>query len=350
MKIVQYKIIVKTVLPFIITVILFVTTMFFVIIPLMHNNHIERSKLAIKDLTITAWETLIHYKSLEDKKLLTREEAQKHAKSHIRSLRFGPNMKNYFWIITIKGVVVAHPYNMHMEGVNQISLSDADGKFFIKEFIETARDHDSGFVEYKWQWKDDPKRIETKISYVKRFHDWDWIIGTGVYLDDINKEVRTFSNIMIFSMFAIIIIISCFTFFIVRNFIASEKVSFKKTKMAKKTESKIRLMIQAIPDMLLRIDPFGRILDVKEPINFKPFMNPGEMLGTTILDAWPEDIAEKTMNTVNKTFETSVPQTIVLTVALGKKEKKSMKLEAHFVKCGKKEVLASFRDITKRSS
>ena len=349
MKAIENKIIVKTILPFIITAILFVTTVFFIIIPMMHSNQVDRKKLAIKDLTITSWETLAYYHSLEKKGLFTKEDAQKYAKAHIRTLRYGPELKNYFWIITMKGVVVLNPYSTHLEGLNHISLSDVNGKYFIKEFIKTAINNGGGFVEYKWQWKDDTERIETKISYVKHFHPWGWVIGTGVYLDDIDREISNFSTIMVFITFAIIIIVSLLSFYIVKNFIASEKKRSKKTSMAKKTESKIKLMIQAIPDMLVRINRSGHVLDVKEPVNFKPFISPGKMLGASIEEAWPEDIAKKTMSAVTKTFETAKPQTIVFTVEVGKKKKTSMKLEAHFVKCGRNEVLATLRNITKRT-
>lgn len=348
MKTLKNIIIVRTFLPFVTTAILFVSAVFFVIIPMIHSNHIHRKKLATKDLTITAWETLTFYSSLVDKGMLSKEEAQQYAKSHIRSIRYGSDMKNYFWIITMRGVVVVNPYNTHLEGLNQIALKDVDGKYFIKDFIEKARDNSGGFVEYKWQWKDDPERIETKISYVKRFHDWGWVIGTGVYLDDIDEDISNFSTLMIFITFFIILMVSILTFYVVKNFIASEKIRSQKSSMAKKTESKIRLMIQAIPDMLIRFDKNGKILDIKEPITFKSFLDPGEMLGSRIEDSWPETLAKKTIKAITKTFETSAPQIMATAIEVGSKKKKPMILEAHFVLCGKNEVLATFRDITKR--
>lgn len=350
MKTVDNKIIVRTVLPFIITAVLFVATEFFTIIPLMHKNHVERKKMAIKDLTLTAWETLTYYHSLQEKGLLTKKQAKDYAKSNIRSLRYGKDMKNYFWIIDMRGVVIVNPYSTHLEGLNEMSLKDVNGKFFIKEFIETARDNEGDFVEYSWQWKDTPDRIEKKISYVKRFHPWGWVIGTGMYLDDIDREIGSFYTIMVLISFAIVILVSALSYHLVRNFMASEKARSKKTSMAKKTESKIRMMIHSIPDMILRFDKKGRILDVKEPINFKPFMDPGEMLGATITEAWPEDIAELNMKALKKTFDTSKTQDIVFTVEVGKRKKKPMKLEVHYVKCGRSEVLATFRDITKRNA
>lgn len=250
----------------------------------------------------------------------------------------------------MKGLVVADPCNIHVEGRNHIALSDANGKFFIRDFIKTARDRTGGFVKHDWQWDDDPDRVVTKISYVKQFRDWGWIVGTSVCLDDIDREVNNIATIIFFTVLIIFLIVSLLSFYIVRNFIDYDKRRFKRACMAKQTESKIRLMIEVIPDMILRIDKTGRVLDVKEPVNFKPFLNPGKMLGASINEAWPENIAGKAMGAVLKTFETSKPQIIIFNIEVGKKRKTSMKLEAYFVKYGKKEVLATFRDITRRDA
>ena len=47
-----------------------------------------------------------------------------------------------------------------------------------------------GYVEYVWQWKDDPQRLEPKESYVKGFAPWGWVIGTGIYIDDVKARDR----------------------------------------------------------------------------------------------------------------------------------------------------------------
>ena len=46
-----------------------------------------------------------------------------------------------------------------------------------------------GYIDYVWQWKDDPLRLEPKESYVKGFTPWGWVIGTGIYIDDVNAEI-----------------------------------------------------------------------------------------------------------------------------------------------------------------
>ena len=55
------------------------------------------------------------------------------------------------------------------------------------EFANALRDRDDAYVEYVWQWKDDPDRLEPKQSYIKRFAPWGWILGTGIYLEDVQR-------------------------------------------------------------------------------------------------------------------------------------------------------------------
>jgi len=57
------------------------------------------------------------------------------------------------------------------------------------EFVEIANTQGEGYVDYYWQWKDNPDRVVPKESFVKRFEPWDWVIGTGIYLDDVQREI-----------------------------------------------------------------------------------------------------------------------------------------------------------------
>ena len=57
------------------------------------------------------------------------------------------------------------------------------------EFADLVRQAGEGYIDYVWQWKDDPQRLEPKESYVKGFEPWGWVIGTGIYTDDVNAEI-----------------------------------------------------------------------------------------------------------------------------------------------------------------
>ena len=341
---IRNKIVLGTILPFIVTSVIFVSALFFVIIPMTRRIHIDKEKLAVRNLVLTVWQTLDFYHSLAASGVITEEQARDFAREHIRNLRYGSDMQNYFWIIDMRGNVVLNPYSSNLEGMNHSMLRDIDGKYFIQEFIEAARQDDGAFVQYKWQFMGSPGVIEDKVSFVRRYRKWDWVVGTGLYLDEVNRSVGLMSTGMVLLTFMILMAISAMSFYVVRNFMKSERVRSKITSEARRTESKIRQMINSVPEMLLRIDKDCVVLDVKEPLNFEPFIEPGKLLGSSI-SQWPEGAVEKCQAAIRSVFEKSNPETVVFDIDRGNGE--IFSFEAVFAKCGKTEVLASIRRVSR---
>ncbi|MDK9706901.1 MAG: methyl-accepting chemotaxis protein [Desulforhopalus sp.] len=110
------------------------------------------------------------------------------AKEQIGNLRFGPDGKDYFFILDTDLKMVMHPLKPSMNGIDQSDYRDPKGKLLFKEMVEVCKKDGQGFVEYLW-----PKPGETdpvaKLSYVQLFKEWGWIVGTGIYVDDIDKAM-----------------------------------------------------------------------------------------------------------------------------------------------------------------
>jgi cytochrome c len=84
----------------------------------------------------------------------------------------------YIFVVDFKGITLAHGGNEKLVGKDMLELKDADGKFFIKSFIETAQGKGSGLVEYKWV-NPQTKKIENKATYVQKVDDF--FLGCGIY-------------------------------------------------------------------------------------------------------------------------------------------------------------------------
>ncbi len=93
--------------------------------------------------------------------------------------------KNYFWINNLQGVMLAHP-NPKLVGKNVIDLTDPDGKKIIKDMIEICTEKGEGYLYYRWGKKGEPGTFP-KVSYVKLFKPWGWVIGMGIYLDNVHR-------------------------------------------------------------------------------------------------------------------------------------------------------------------
>ena len=113
------------------------------------------------------------------------EEAKKKlALNLIKTTRY--NKKDYFWINDMQPTMIMHPYKPELDGKNLSDLKDPNGKRLFVEFVKVCKENGEGFVEYMWPKPGYDKPV-SKLSYVKLFKEWNWIIGTGVYTDDIEK-------------------------------------------------------------------------------------------------------------------------------------------------------------------
>ncbi len=116
------------------------------------------------------------------------ERLKKDAAAVIGALRFGPENKDYFWINDMTPSMVMHPYKPKLNGKDLSGTQDPNGKKLFVEMAKICREKGEGFVDYHWPkyGADEP---QPKLSYVKLFKKWNWILGTGVYVDDIEAAV-----------------------------------------------------------------------------------------------------------------------------------------------------------------
>ena len=90
------------------------------------------------------------------------------------------NGELYLFVVDFKGMTLAHGGNTNLIGKNQMELMDADGKYFIKEFIKISSTKGAGWSDYKWS-NPVTKKVQNKTTYVKKIDDMDAFIGCGIY-------------------------------------------------------------------------------------------------------------------------------------------------------------------------
>lgn len=257
----------KIILPTVLAVGLFVISIFVVIIPAFRSNIMDRKREMIRELTNSAWSVLLEYAEEEKKGNLSREEAQKRAVSDIRYLRYGDERKDYFWITDMRPHMVMHPYKPQLDGENLSGKAGEDptGKKLFVEMVEVCKTHGSGYVEYMWQWKDDPSRIVPKLSYVKRFEPWGWIIGTGIYIEDVKEEIRNMTGRLITVSIVIIFVIALLLFYITRESLKIEKQRQLAEMGLRESEKKYRAMVEATTEGTMMVLE-GKYIYSNQPI------------------------------------------------------------------------------------
>ena len=133
----------------------------------------------------TASGVLSYYQNLEKTGVLTRDTAQQQALSAVRGLRYDHD--DYFWINDLTPVMIMHAANPKLDGQNLSAIRDPDGFAVFNEFVSLAKAKGAGIVNYRWPKPGAEAPVE-KTSYIQLFEPWGWIIGSGVYVDDVQAE------------------------------------------------------------------------------------------------------------------------------------------------------------------
>ena len=157
--------------------------------------HSERSRILrekqekAQNLVEVPYSVVLRYQAMEQKGELARADAQQQALAVIKAMRY--EGENYFWINDLHPTMVMHPMKPQLDGTDLSDFKDPNGKKLFVEMAETVRENSAGFVSYMWpkpgQDKDKPV---PKLSFVKGFKPWGWVIGTGIYIDDVDAAWR----------------------------------------------------------------------------------------------------------------------------------------------------------------
>jgi signal-transduction protein with cAMP-binding, CBS, and nucleotidyltransferase domain/PAS domain-containing protein len=177
-------------LPALLAVILFALLIFFYLIPGFEKAMMERKRILLHEMTSSAYSLLEYFHSLESKGVLNPDTAKQEALTAIGTIRYGETQKDYFWITDLYPKMVMHPYRTDLNGKDLTDFRDSRGKTIFVDFVKAASGSGESYVEYMWQWNDDSTRVVPKLSYVRIFRPWGWIIGTGIYIDDVRSEIR----------------------------------------------------------------------------------------------------------------------------------------------------------------
>ena len=139
-----------------------------------------------KNLVEVSVGVLTHHQKLATAGTLSQDDAQKAAKEALRNLRYGD--KDYFFILDTSHTYVLLPPKPENEGKNVSDLKDAKGKLLVREIVATGV-AGGGFVDY-WFPRAGQTEASPKLSYIAPFPAWNWVIGTVIYIDDVNTEFQ----------------------------------------------------------------------------------------------------------------------------------------------------------------
>jgi signal-transduction protein with cAMP-binding, CBS, and nucleotidyltransferase domain/PAS domain-containing protein len=239
--------------PAILTFALFLGFIFAVIVPAMKRATLERKKEMIRELTQLEWSELAGLHEREQRGELDRAAAQRAAIERIRRLRFGDDGKDYFWISDLQTRMVVHPYRPDLDGQDLSTYADPAGRRLFVEFTRLARTQGAGYLEYLWQWKDDEHRVVPKLSYVKGFEPWGWIVGTGIYLEDVRAEIGAMTRRVLWFSLGLSGAMAALLAYIAKQGLDLERQRWQAERALRDSEERYRMLVEGSAEGVLLV-------------------------------------------------------------------------------------------------
>lgn len=147
------------------------------------------SKPLKKVAYITSFPPLGIYVGTSDYYLNVEEELKREILENMRSARYGQERNGYFYVLDKDYNMLMHPIRPSLQHQDMNTLTDPDGLKIAVEQVNVSKKDGEGYVSYKWL-KPSSNKISPKISYSHIVPEWDWVIVSGVYTDDIDSEIE----------------------------------------------------------------------------------------------------------------------------------------------------------------
>ncbi|OBT27897.1 histidine kinase [Vibrio tasmaniensis] len=153
-------------------------------VEIFRDSLIKSRENALKDTVDLAFDAIEHIYNDPD---IQEAQAKKEVRTILSKLRYGSD--GYFFAYDRHGTNLVHPIQPELIGKNLLQLQDEDGDFLIEALLREAQTG-GGFHQYLWQ-KPSTGEVVSKLSYAAWLERWDWMIGTGLYIEDVHQEVAS---------------------------------------------------------------------------------------------------------------------------------------------------------------
>ncbi|PFG56436.1 two-component system NarL family sensor kinase [Vibrio sp. ES.051] len=151
-------------------------------VEIFHQNLIQSKEAALKDTVDVAFDSISH---IYDDQTLEKTTAKTRVKAILNRLSYGSD--GYFFVYDKNGTNLVHPVLPELVGENLLHLQDENGDRLIEALLYQAQSG-GGFHQYLWQ-KPSTGEVVPKLSYAAWLEKWEWMIGTGLYIEDVSQEI-----------------------------------------------------------------------------------------------------------------------------------------------------------------
>jgi diguanylate cyclase (GGDEF)-like protein len=199
----EWPILVKIVAISVISVTFITVIILLYFMPLIEQKILEGKKEGLKNVVDVAYGFFQEYDKQVASGLMSLDEAKAQFAKRLKSMRYSDN--EYFWINDLQHIMIMHPIKPDLDGQDVKDQKDPNGIFIFREFVAICKIHGAGFVGYMWPKVGENKPVP-KISYVRLYEPWGWIIGSGIYIDNVKADVSRLRFYMLAGTFVFTIL------------------------------------------------------------------------------------------------------------------------------------------------
>jgi methyl-accepting chemotaxis protein len=179
-------------------VLIFLAGILWYILPKIEDKIMSEKQAATKHLVEMAISIVDGYADQVVEGKMSDTAARKTALEDINRLRYAGG--NYVWINDLAPTMILHPIKPELNGKSLADFKDVNGKELFNEFVSICQRNGAGFVDYYWPKPGHAEPVP-KVSYVQLFSKWGWIVGTGIYVNDVTAQIAGLRiNLIIFSV------------------------------------------------------------------------------------------------------------------------------------------------------
>ncbi|MFW6262657.1 MAG: cache domain-containing protein [Thermotogota bacterium] len=301
---------VRIILPPAMVMLLFVIAIRVMIIPATEDALMDKKRETIQAIVQSATSIIERHATMVSEGLLSLEAAQEEALLVLRALRYGDEDKHYLWIQDTYPKMVMHPYFPEMEGVSLRDYEDPEGNLLFVDAVNITKENGDGFIHYMWPREDNLDEPIPKLSYVRLFKKWDWIVGSGIYLDDVQREIQAvIHNLAYFSTIVGILFFGLLSLIVWRGW-RTEKQRRIAEKELFRSRERYQALARASGEMLL-LSMNGIIVGANKQACDTLTMSEEDILNRNISEFVLDDAGKEMISKVSQGEEMETVETIL---------------------------------------
>jgi methyl-accepting chemotaxis protein len=224
----------------------------------LRGHLLEDRKIKTRHVVETVTGILAYYQKQQKDGLLSEADAQKAAVDTLRGLRY--EKEEYFFISDLNSRLILHPIKPELQGKDLSDTKDPDGKRIFYEFSRVGRETGSGFVDYKWP-KPGKSQPVAKVSYVLTFAPWGWVVGSGIYIDDVDDVFRASLIEQVGVALALLLLLVGFAWYVVSHIVRPMAEARKAMEALAGGDLTVEATADSRDEIGLLLDSAGRMIE-----------------------------------------------------------------------------------------